>query len=72
MALAPFGPQVPDDVKTRVNQLVADLNAGKLVVFQGPIVDQDGTVRVAEGEILTDDQMGNVDWFVKGVIGQPK
>lgn len=72
MALAPFGPQVPDDVKTQVNQLVADLNAGKLVVFQGPIVDQDGTVRVAEGETLTDDQMGNVDWFVKGVIGQPK
>ena len=72
MALAPFGPQVPDDVKTQVNQLVADLNAGSLVIFQGPIVDQDGTVRVAEGATLTDDEMGNVDWFVKGVIGQPK
>jgi len=72
MALAPFGPKVPDDVKTKVNQLLADLNAGQLVVFAGPIVDQDGTVRVAEGETLSDEEMGNVDWFVKGVIGQPK
>ncbi|MCJ7722794.1 MAG: BMP family ABC transporter substrate-binding protein [Anaerolineales bacterium] len=72
MALAPFGPKVPDDVKAKVNQLLADLNAGKLVVFAGPIVDQNGTVRVAEGQTLSDEEMGNVDWFVKGVIGQPK
>ncbi len=72
MALAPFGPKVPAEVKTHVNNLLADLNAGKLVVFQGPIVDQDGTVRVPEGETLSDEQMGNVDWFVRGVIGQPK
>jgi basic membrane protein A len=72
MALAPFGPKVPDDVKNNVNQALADLDAGKVVVFQGPILDQDGTVRVAEGQTLSDEDMGNVDWFVKGVIGQPK
>jgi len=72
MALAPFGPNVPQEVQDKVNQLLADLNAGKLVVFAGPIVDQDGTVRIAEGETLSDEEMGNVDWFVKGVIGQPK
>jgi basic membrane lipoprotein Med (substrate-binding protein (PBP1-ABC) superfamily) len=72
MALAPFGPKVPDDVKNEVNQVLADLNAGKIVVFKGPIVDQDGTVRIAEGETLSDEEMGNMDWFVMGVIGQPK
>lgn len=72
MALAPFGPKVPDDVKTKVDEVLADLDTGKLVVFAGPIVDQDGTVRVAEGQTLSDEEMGNVDWFVKGVIGQPK
>ena len=39
---------------------------------QGPIKDQDGNVKVAEGEVLTDDAMGSVDWFVEGVIGSPK
>ena len=72
MALAPFGPKVSAEVKAHVNNLLADLNAGKLVVFKGPIVDQNDTVRVPEGETLSDEQMGNVDWFVKGVIGQPK
>jgi hypothetical protein len=36
------------------------------------VVDQEGTVRVAEGEALTADVMGSVDWFVEGVIGSPK
>ena len=72
MALAPFGPKVPREVKDKVNALLADLNAGTLKVFQGPVVDQAGTVRVPAGETLSDDAMGNADWFVKGVIGQPK
>ena len=42
------------------------------MVFAGPIVDQDGTVKVAEGEELSADVMGSVDWFVMGVIGSPK
>lgn len=72
MAIAPFGPRVPQEVQDRVNQVRADLEAGKIVVFKGPIVDQDGNIRVPEGEVLTDDKMSAVDWFVKGVIGSPK
>lgn len=72
MAMAPFGPKVPQEVQDYVNQVKADLEAGKTVVFTGPVVDQDGTVRVAEGEVLSDDAMSSVDWFVQGVIGSPK
>jgi basic membrane protein A len=72
MALAPFGPNVPQPAKDKVAALVVDLNAGKLAVFNGPIVDQDGKVRIEEGKTLSDQDMGNVDWFVKGVIGKPK
>lgn len=71
MAIAPFGPLVPQEVEDAVNQGQADFEAGNTVVFTGPIVDQDGNVRVAEGDVLTDDVMGSVDWFVEGVIGQP-
>ena len=72
MAMAPYGPKVPQEVKDAVDQARADLEAGTKVVFAGPIVDQDGTVKVAEGEELTADVMGSVDWFVKGVVGSPK
>jgi len=72
MAMAPFGPNVPQDVQDKVNALVGELNAGTLVVFKGPVVDQAGDVRVAEGATLGDEDMGNVDWFVKGVIGNTK
>ena len=72
MAMAPFGKRVPQDVQSLVMEKKAAIEAGTLVVFQGPIVDQDGTVRVAEGATLSDQDMGNVDWFVKGVVGSPK
>jgi basic membrane protein A and related proteins len=46
--------------------------AGTYVVFTGPVVDQAGTVRVPAGQVLTNDQMNNDDWFVQGVVGSPK
>jgi basic membrane protein A len=72
MAIAPFGPKVPQEVQDLVMQTKADIESGKIVVFKGPIVDQDGNVKVAEGEVLSPDAMGSVDWFVKGVVGNPK
>lgn len=72
MAMAPFGPKVPQAVQDLVMQKKAEIEAGTLVVFTGPILDQDGTVRVASGEVLSADAMSSVDWFVKGVVGSPK
>ncbi len=72
MAIAPFGPKVPQEVQDLVAQTQADIESGKIVVFQGPIKDQDGNIKVAEGEVLGDDAMSSVDWFVEGVIGSPR
>ena len=38
-------------------------------VFTGPINDQDGNVRVADGETMDDGSMLGMDWFVEGVVG---
>jgi basic membrane lipoprotein Med (substrate-binding protein (PBP1-ABC) superfamily) len=72
MALAPFGPKVPQEVQDLVLQTKADLEAGTIVTFEGPIKDQDGNIKVEEGAELTDDQMSAVDWLVEGMIGSPK
>jgi basic membrane protein A len=72
MALSDFGPEVPQEVQNLVLQTVDDLDAGAIVTFAGPIADQDGNVVVAEGDVLTDDLMANVDWMVDGMVGSPK
>ena len=72
MEMGPFGPNVPQDVQDQVLQARADVEAGNVVVFTGPILDQEGNVVVAEGEVLTSDLMSSVDWFVQGVTGSPK
>lgn len=72
MAIAPFGSKVPKDVQDKVLQAMKDADDGKVVVFKGPIKDQSGAVKVAEGETLTDDTLSALDWFVEGVVGSPK
>jgi basic membrane protein A len=72
MALAPFGPKVPQEVQDEVMAVGEALEAGEVVVFEGPILDQDGNVVVPEGEQLTDDMMSSVDWLVQGMVGSPK
>jgi len=70
MAIAPFGPNIPQEVEDAVYVARDAIDAGEIVVFAGPIKDQDGNIRVAEGETLTDDLMSSTDWFVAGVVGQ--
>ena len=40
-------------------------------VFYGPIYDNQGQLRVEEGESMTDNAMLNeFDWYVEGVINE--
>ena len=72
MAIAPFGPEVPQSVIDKVEQVKNEIEAGTIVTFAGPIKDQDGNIKINEGEVLSEDAMSSVDWFVQGVIGSPK
>ncbi len=72
MEMGPFGPKVSQDVQDQVLAVKAEIEADSIMVFAGPILNQDGEVAVAEGDLLTADLMSSVDWFVKGVTGSPK
>ena len=67
--LAAFSPQVPDDVKALVEEEEQNILSGDWDVFCGPINDQDGNVKVAEGECMSDGDMLGMNWFVEGVVG---
>lgn len=67
--IAPYGDMVPQDVRTRVDAAKADIKSGKLKVFTGPVKDQAGTVRIADGIMPPDQDLLGMTWFVEGVVG---
>ncbi|HEV7666168.1 MAG TPA: BMP family ABC transporter substrate-binding protein [Chloroflexota bacterium] len=70
-ALAPYGPLVSEDTKALVETSKAALISGELQVFRGPIYDNTGKVRVADGQIGNFEEMLNsTDWLVQGASGQ--
>ncbi len=70
--LDPFGPAVPETLRTKVLATRAEIVAGKKVVWQGPILRQDGSTAVAAGQKMTLQQIETMDYLVKGVTGSTK
>lgn len=64
-----YGPKVTDEMKAKVEEAQAQIVSGELEVFEGPIKDQSGEVRVPEGEALTLDELLEIDWLVEGIEG---
>jgi hypothetical protein len=50
----------------------ADIVSGKFNVFQGPLYDQAGKLRVPKGKTLTVKDLYAMNWLVKGVVGSAK
>lgn len=67
--IAPMGPMVPEDIKSKVMAEKAELVAGNDTIFAGPIKNQDGEVIIAEGTVAPDGDLLGMTWFVEGVIG---
>ena len=68
--LAPLNPAVPADVKAMVVKLEGELKAGTFHPFAGPVKDQDGKERVPAGKVMSDDELGKMDYYVEGVAGK--
>lgn len=67
--LAPYGDMVPKDVRDLVDARKAEIAAGTFKVFNGPIKDQSGAVKIAAGSSASDKDMLSMMWFVQGVVG---
>ena len=66
VVMAPYT-NMPDEVKKMAEQTEAAIRDGKLHPFAGPIYDQEGKLRVKEGEVLSDKELLGMNWYVKGV-----
>ena len=67
--ISDFGPAVPEDVRALVLEEKAAITDGSLVVFKGPVRDQQGHIRIPKNEVPTDQELLGMNWFVQGVVG---
>lgn len=72
VALDELSDNCEEGTKEAVESVKAEILDGSFYIFSGEIKDNEGNVRVEEGESLTDEQLLALDWFVEGVIGSTK
>jgi basic membrane lipoprotein Med (substrate-binding protein (PBP1-ABC) superfamily) len=72
LKLAAFGPSVTPETKAKIAKAQADIVAGKLVIFQGPLKDNAGNVVIPEGKAGGIELLDTTKWLIEGVIGQAK
>jgi basic membrane protein A and related proteins len=65
--VGPYGPGVSDDTQQAVEDAQAQIVSGEMNIFAGPIIDTNGDERVAEGEVLSLEDLLAIDWFADNV-----
>jgi len=69
LQLAPIK-NVPDDVKAAGEKVIQGWMDGSYNVYAGPIKDQSGAVKVAEGSSMSFGDILGLNWLVDGVDGK--
>lgn len=67
--LAPLSKSLPADLAASVEATTQALAAGEFRIFEGPIRGQSGDIAVPSGTILSDAELLQMDFFVRGVNG---
>jgi simple sugar transport system substrate-binding protein len=68
--IPPINGKVPEDVRKMVEEAKADIAAGKLHPFTGPIKKQDGSDWLADGQKAPDGDLLGMNFYVQGIEGQ--
>lgn len=75
LTMAHFGNSVPQDVRDKIKADLDKAIEGKVVpdsYWEGPIYDNKGNLVVPKGQKLTEKQLLNMNWWVKGIITSQK
>jgi len=67
LQLASINPNLPKDVRAKIDETMAAIKSGKLKPFTGPIKDNTGKIVVPAGHSLTDQELARVNWYVQGI-----
>lgn len=68
LGLGGWNEDVPEDVQSETEQVLSEVQSGELDPFAGPIRDNDGKVRVPEGEAIDEEFLySEWDWYVENI-----
>ena len=67
VVISPYSAKVPADVAAEADKIQAGYKDGTFDIYTGPIYDQDGNLKVKDGEVMSLADLAVIDWFVKGV-----
>ena len=70
VVIPPINAKVPEDVRKMAEQAMADITAGKLHPFTGPIKKQDGSDWLADGQTAPDGDLLGMSFYVQGMEGE--
>ena len=71
VVMSPYNAKLmPTDLIQEAVEMEIAIKDGSLHPFTGPIYDQAGELRVAEGEVADDFMMATMDWYVQGIDGE--
>ena len=59
--------RLSEEQSAAVNQVIEAIGAGGLHPFTGPLKDQAGELKVADGVTMTEQELAGMNWFVEGV-----
>lgn len=67
--IAPLNDAIPADAKANIEAVQASIVSGEFHPWTGPINKQDGSVALADGEVMEDGALLGMDYYVEGVLG---
>jgi basic membrane protein A and related proteins len=69
--LSPYGPAVSAETKTAADAAIAGLESGEVVIYQGPMMTNDGKEILPAGQDYkqTDIELEKMDYLIEGVKG---
>ncbi|WP_417282957.1 BMP family ABC transporter substrate-binding protein [Comamonas sp.] len=67
--LAPLNAAIPAEVRTQIEAMGKEIASGQRQVFSGPVRDQQGTTRVPAGQIISANDLANMNYLVQGIEG---
>ena len=62
--------KIPADIVKKMEEVKAKIESGEFHPFTGPIKTNDGKEAAKAGEVLKDDQLQTMNYYVDGVIGK--
>lgn len=69
VTMGPYNAALPENVVAEAKAAVEGISSGARHPFSGPIMDQSGAVRIADGAMAEDGELLGMNWYVDGVIG---